>query len=210
MKTSLHLAAPVLLMAAIAGCGGPEEPYTARSMGNVEFDDAFATAKAVISNYFKISYADESTGLIQCEPKRSDEAGLSPKADMRQVATFRLTRGDNGMIRATASIAVQRQTQDLQTMVNPMNEPYSSVPNQTPAQVEAATTPEQNQTWSTIRYATAVENRILSDLYQALHQPATGTSPASHPGEGTSRRMTWLHMAAAADIAYFAAGGRGL
>ena len=181
----MRLAMLVSALIAVTGCTQPEAPYTARSMGTVEFDDAFATAKAVISNYFTIAYADEATGLIQCEPKRGEEAGLSPKADMRQVATFRLMREDNGMIRATASIAVQRQTQDSQRMVNPMNEPYSSVPNQTPAQVEAATTPEQNQTWSTIRYATAAENRILSDLYQALHRPTTGTSPASQPDEGT-------------------------
>ncbi len=48
-------------------------------------------------------------------------------------------------------------------------EDYSTVPNQSPAYDEAATTADQNESWMTYDYAHDLETKILDDLYRSLH-----------------------------------------
>jgi hypothetical protein len=185
LRITLLLAVGAL--AIVAGCGddtaGPvAESFAGRPLGQVRFDDAFAAAQAVISDHFEIESANPNTGTIKCRPRVVEGTGeqiLSRNHEMRQEATFHLLQSPDGTIRAKATILVQRQEQEVERTFNQGVESYSSVPNQSPAQVEAATTPQQNQKWQTIRHASDLENTILTELYKALNPPAS--QPTSEP-----------------------------
>jgi hypothetical protein len=54
----------------------------------------------------------------------------------------------------------------------PTGENYDTVPHETPAQREAATTAEQNESWETRSHDADVERKILQDLWRSLHPQA--------------------------------------
>ncbi len=163
----------IFIMAAglLAGCAAAT-PGRSRELGDVVYGNAFAAARDVVSQYYSIESADPDKGIIKSRPLGVDEKGeriLGGNSPARQLATLTLRR-KNGQIVAHASVAVQRQgSAMLRQMRTTSGEDYSSVPNQTPAEIEAATTPEQNESWITQRYAHDVENKILDDIYRALH-----------------------------------------
>jgi len=145
--------------------GGTRRPLTAES-----YAQAFGHARAVMAQYFTISSANQSTGLIKCLPQRLDSApsdrliGGSPA---RQVATMKVTQ-DGGRIVAACSVRLQRQSSGILRQQSITDSSYDSVPNQTPGEIEAATTPDQNDTWETYRSDQALENKILNDLEDLL------------------------------------------
>ena len=94
--------------------------------------------------------------------------GASPA---RQLATLRL-RKEDGQVVAQATVALQRQGSDIHRQINPAAGSYDSVANRTPAELEAATTPQQNEAWVTERYAHDLERKMLADLYRLLHPKA--------------------------------------
>ena len=47
--------------------------------------------------------------------------------------------------------------------------------------MDAATTAQQNQTWKTVGYAYAMEQRILDDLFRRLHPEMSKDRPATQP-----------------------------
>ena len=153
----------------LAGCNLPS-PGTTRVLGNVQSAEAFATAKEVMSQYFSIASADPDTGLIESRPKpvAAQPERLLGSSPARQLAKLHIGR-KNGLIIAHLSVALQREGSSIHRTMQPPGENYDSVPNLTPAEDTAATTPEQNEAWRTDRYDRALERRILNDLYKALH-----------------------------------------
>lgn len=173
MKARRSLIALLALSAALAGCQTRRAGRT-RLMGSVEYPVAFATSRRVLTNYFVVTEANPDTGKIQCLPKdiAPPPERLIGRSPARQQATLWLRR-DGKTVSARLAVAVQRQTRAIhRQMANP-GENYEEVPYRTPAQAEAATTPDQNDTWVTQGYAHDVEIRILDDIYKALH-PAGG------------------------------------
>lgn len=157
--------------ALLAGCS-MSTPGISRELGSVDYGSAFAAAREVFSQHYPVAEANADTGVIKARPVPVDERGeriLGGKSPARQLATLSLRR-KNGLVIAHASVAVQRQgSEPLRRMRVSREEDYSSVPHQTPAELEGATTPEQNETWTTQRYAHDRERMILDDLYRALH-----------------------------------------
>ena len=70
---------------------------------------------------------------------------------------------------ALVSVAVQRQRSQIRRQMQQVGSNYDSVPNKTPAEDQAATTIEQNQSWEVKDYDHELENKILNDLYRQLH-----------------------------------------
>jgi len=141
-----------------------------RPLGEVSYGTAFATARDVMAQYYSIESSDASTGEIVSRPKRVDAGrdrllGGSPA---RQVARLRLRREGKGVV-AHLAVAVQRQGSAVYRQHSGIDETYSSVPNQTPAEADAATTPEQNEAWRTVKHDRALEQRILGQIHRALH-----------------------------------------
>jgi len=166
---------PALAALAILAAGGCAQrtPGTARSLGIVDYDAAFTAGQQVMSQYFRLVQADRQAGVISAEPQPIDAGaerllGASPA---RRVASLRL-RPEDGRIVAQATVAIQRQGSEIHLQINPAAGSYDSVANRTPAELEAATTPRQNEAWVTQRYAHDLERKILADLYRRLHGPA--------------------------------------
>ncbi len=144
---------------------------TSRRLPAGNYPAAFSQARAIMGQYFAISSVDQDNGLIKCLPKRLDNApsdrliGGSPT---RQVATMKIVRRSSGRIDAICSVQLQRQSSAILRQQSLLDETYDSVPDQTPGEVEAATTPDQNDAWETYRSDQALENKILNDLEQVL------------------------------------------
>jgi hypothetical protein len=153
------------------GLLGPGAPGRMRPLGSVDPVLAFTTAKDVMGMYFDVDLArtDAEKGAIQCRPKSVQDQkerlwGASPT---RQLASLQIVRQD-GQVSAQVAVAVQQQGSSIHRTMRG-GDTYSGVPNQTPAEVEAATTIEQNETWRTIGYSYETERKILDDLYRRLH-----------------------------------------
>lgn len=160
----------VLIVAAvavflIAGCS--MTPGRSRSLGEIDYSAAFAAANEVMAQYYSIESANPRTGVIQARPRdiSADNERILGGSPARQLATLRL-RTEGESVVAYASVALQRQgAQGLRQF----QESYDSVPNETPAESDAATTADQNDTWTTHSYAHNVERRILQDIHRALN-----------------------------------------
>jgi hypothetical protein len=164
-----------LLVAALAGCEQPQ-PARMRLLGNVDPQLAFATAKDVMSQYFDIQSADPDTFKITSRPKNVQDykerlLGASPT---RQTAWIQIVRTE-GQTAAQVAVSIQQLGSPVYRSMG--NESYSGVPNQTPADIEGATTVEQNQTWKTIGTSFQVERNMLDDLYRRLHPEAKEQAP---------------------------------
>jgi hypothetical protein len=160
-----------LLGAGLPGGCGDLAPGTTRELGDAEFDFAFAEAREVMSQYFELASVDPDAGEIRSAPAQA-EAGperLLGRSNARQVATMRVYR-KGGQIVAQASVAVQRQADSIH---RGGAGGYDSVPHETPAEIEAATSAEQNELWRTERHDRGLESRILADLYRRLHPVTT-------------------------------------
>ena len=172
MTTCARILAGLVAAGTLVGC---TEPMAGRSqpLGTVEYGLAFATAREVMAEYFSIASADPDTGIIQSRPKpvaaRAERLlGGSPA---RQVARMRLRRQGEQVV-AHLWVALQRQGSAVLREMRVARDKYDSVPNETPAEIEAATTPEQNETWRTRGYDHRLERTILTELYKALNPGA--------------------------------------
>jgi len=181
MKQYACLFATCIAAIALAGC--PQAtPGEKRALGSVDYQLAFDTAQKVLSQYFSVESADRETGLIQSRPKSLDmeKNRLLGGSAARQVAVMRLRRSGDQVV-AQVCVEVQTQGGEIHSAMPRTGENYSTVPNETPAQGEAATSAEQNDAWRTDRYAHDLERKILDDLCMALGAraaPQTQTAPA--------------------------------
>lgn len=144
---------------------------TQRELHTESYAVAFGQARAVMSQYFMIASADQDAGLIECLPARLDSAGndrLVGRSPSRRVATMKIRRHSSGRLSATCWVQMQRQSSTILRQQSIMDETYDSVPHHTPAEVDAATTPDQNDTWETFSSDQTLENQILNDLEGAL------------------------------------------
>jgi len=165
------LAAMCVLAGFLVGCA--QDLGRSRVLGEVGYGTAFATARDVMAQYYSIESSDASTGEILGRPKRVQMRGerLLGGSPARQVARLHLRR-DGKQVVAHLAIAVQRQGSAVYRQYSSIDETYSSVPNQTPAEADAATTPEQNEAWRTVKHDRALEQKILGQIHRALHPQA--------------------------------------
>ena len=175
----IALVMALAIAALLAGCSEPV-PQTPRDLGMVSQSRAFGEAREVLSQYFSVESADADSGVIlsrwrPVEPERGDRV-VSSRMDSREQATMKF-RNQDGRLVANLSIPVQRLITSSMRQFSPRGDTYSSVPDQTPADVDAATTPDQNDTWRTVRYNHVLERQILDELYRRLH-PEAATEPA--------------------------------
>lgn len=183
MTTQQMLLAAVLGLALAAGCD-QALPGTTRNLGPVQYDQAFCAAREVLSQYYSIESADAGSGKIIARPQTVDApadrvVGSSPARHLTQMRI----RREGPCVSAFASVALQRQTtESFRERQRVGGDNYSSVPDQTPADKEAATTADQNDVWITQRYDHAAESRMLDDLFRRLHpNPADADAPQQCP-----------------------------
>ncbi len=162
---SKHVILVTLAAAFLAGCT-QAELGTERALGPVQYADAFRAARTVTAQYFTVASADRSSGVIKSAPKTVAPDMALGSAE-RQLATITV-RQRGSVMTAYAMVEIQRQGVAMKRHVG-FAEVYDGPPSHTPAEREAATTPEQNEYWITRRRDRALENKILTDIYRALH-----------------------------------------
>jgi hypothetical protein len=170
MTRNAILAVAMLAAAFASGCAEPEG--ASRMLGAVAYQDAFVAANEVMSQYYTVVSAKLDSGEITSAPKLIPAGGdqFFNTSATRQIATIRLKHA-GGEVEAWVSVAVQRQSSEAQRQMA-RTTAYDTTANKTPAEMEAASTPEQNQSWQTERYAHDLEFKMLNDLYDRLHKKA--------------------------------------
>ena len=76
-----------VIAALTAGCS-VATPGTDRNLGRVQYADAFATGREVMSQYYSIASADATSGVIRARPKSVDAPSerILSNSPARQVA----------------------------------------------------------------------------------------------------------------------------
>lgn len=163
----------MLLAGSLLGGCAHQTTGSTRALGAVPYERAFAAAVTTMSQHFAIEDSDANAGTIRAQPKlvQAEPDRLLGGYPARQVATLYLRRED-GQVVARLSVALQRQRAGMHRWMRMVEDNYDTVPNETPAQKEAATTVQQNQSWETQKYAHDIERQILEELYATLHGPA--------------------------------------
>ncbi|MBL7134608.1 MAG: hypothetical protein ISS78_10965 [Phycisphaerae bacterium] len=183
MKNSLQLAAAAALLALAAAAGGcnPEAPGSTITLGPVSYDKAFSTARTVLAHYFTLDEVDHEAGRITTLPDFIPPRGfsISDSAPDKQLAELTLYT-DGQYVVARLAVPVRRRGSEAARMFGARDENYSGMPGQTPADLEGATTPKQNDVWQTYRYDHMLERRILRELDRLL-RPAEQTPKGLTP-----------------------------
>jgi len=173
-----------IFLVAILGCqkgnllneGLAPGQATSRNLGDTSYQQAYAAGREVLGQYFSIA-PDQSiagAGVIKSRPKDGLDAGrdrLLGSSPARQIATLQIVQ-EGPCVVAQVQVMQQRQGAAAQQRMGYSQERhnYSGNPgNETPADLDAATTPQQNESWSNEKRRRDVEAQILDDLYRKLH-----------------------------------------
>jgi len=166
----------VLASLALAGCRTDAPSGTRMSLGDVSYDEAHAVAREVMGKHFQVAPSRPGDPVIAARPKPVDARAqriLGGKSPTRQLATIHLARQE-GYLVANVSVLLQRQGSASYEQFGSTGN-YSTIPNDTPSQGTAATTPEQNEAWETRGHDKTLERTIVHELYDALHPGKTKT-----------------------------------
>jgi len=184
MKNSLQLALAAGLAVLVTAAGGcaPEATGTVMTLGPVSYDDAFCAARTVMAQYFRLDDVDQEAGRITTRPEfiESTRFSVSDSAPDKQLAELAL-HADGPYVVARLTIAIRRRGSEAMSTFGAEHENYAARPGRTPAEIEAATTPQQNDVWQTYKYDHMLERAILRDLDRMLRPKDAPTPPTTNP-----------------------------
>jgi len=169
-RHSIFVLTAVLASTALIGCRTDTPAGTRMSLGDVSYAEARTVAREVMGKHFELAPTGSNDHTITAMPKLVDPRAqriLGGKSPTRQLATLRLQNQD-GHVVANVAVRLQRQGSAGYEQFG-ASENYSSVPNDTPSQGTAATTPQQNEAWETTGRDTALERTIAQEIYDAMH-----------------------------------------
>jgi len=174
------------VMLAVAGIGcqrgdllneglSPSQAAT-RSMGDTTFQHAYAEGREVLAQYYPIDpdKSDPGNGIITSRPKDVLNAGrdrLLGDSPARQIATIQIIQ-EGPLVTALVQVMQQRQGSSPERHMGYSQERHNYTMNpgaQGPGDLEAATTPQQNENWMNEKRRRDLENQILDDLFKRLH-----------------------------------------
>ncbi|MBN1556266.1 MAG: hypothetical protein JXA11_16115 [Phycisphaerae bacterium] len=149
---------------------------TTRAMGDTSFQQAYAAGRQVMAQYFPIDPARSGagTGIIKSKPTDVRDAGrdrLLGDSPARQIATIQIVQ-EGPVVTALAQVMQQRQGSAAEKRMGYSQErhSYTMNPGDTgPGDMEAATTPQQNENWINEKRRRDLEGRILDDLFNRIH-----------------------------------------
>jgi len=160
----------VVISTALIGCKADAPSGTRLSLGDVSYDEALVVGREVMSKHFELAPGSAGGSEIVALPKPVGARAqriLGGKSPTRQIATLRL-QSQQGHVVVNVSVRLQRQGSAGYEQFGASGN-YSTIPNDTPSQGTAATTPEQNEAWETRGRDTALERTIVQELYGAMH-----------------------------------------
>ena len=186
MKQSLGIAGilVVLSVVIIVGCqkgdmlneGLAPSQSTSRPLGDTSYQNAYAVGRQVMAQYFTIDPGKSSagSGIIKSRPKEVLGAGrdrLLGDSPARQIGKMQIVQ-EGPAVTALVQVMQQRQGSAPERQMGYSQERYNysmNPGNSGPGDMEAATTPQQNETWINEKRRRDLEGQILQDLYSRLH-----------------------------------------
>jgi hypothetical protein len=174
LRHCLFVLTGVVISIALVGCNTDGPSGTRLSLGDVSHGEAITVARAVMDKHFDLAPGNPGDLKIVALPKPVDARAqriLGGKSPVRQLATLRL-QSQEGHVVANVSVLLQRQGSASFEQFGASGN-YSTIPNETPSQGSAATTPEQNEAWETRGRDTVLERTIVQELYDAMHPGKT-------------------------------------
>ena len=149
---------------------------SSRNMGDVSRHEVFAAAIKALSAHYSIdpTKTNQANGIIICRPHNV----LNPANERilgalpaRQLARVELISENNQVI-VQVLVVQQRQGSGPRQAMGYAQERYNydgSPGNETPGDLSAATTPQQNEAWEFEKTLPSIEGVILSDMFNTLH-----------------------------------------
>jgi hypothetical protein len=180
------ISALALAVLALAGCTDQPTQQAADPLGEFLFgatggstrtvnfpnySQAFGECRMVLGQYYTIEATDQDAGTIVCQPLVLTDGPrdrLLSTAPTRQRASIQI-RQRGAQLTLTCRVELQRQISNIYSQLPQDTGNYSMVPNNTPAEVEGATTPDQNDTWETYGSDVAMEADLLNDIVTRLN-----------------------------------------
>ncbi|MBN1942768.1 MAG: hypothetical protein JW849_05680 [Phycisphaerae bacterium] len=149
---------------------------TSRTLGDASYQQAYVAGRQVLSQYFPIDAAKSSAdvGVVKSRPKEVRNAGrdrLLGDSPARQIATLQVIQ-EGPVVTARVQVLQQREGSSTERQMGYSQErhSYTMNPGDTgPGNMDAATTPQQNETWTNEKRRRDLEGQILDDLYRQLH-----------------------------------------
>jgi hypothetical protein len=174
LRHGLFVLTGIVISTALVGCGTDAPSGTRLSLGDVAQPEALIIGREVMRKHFELVRGNPGDSEIVSLPKPVGARAqriLGGKSPTRQIATLRL-QSQQGHVVANVSVLLQRQgSSSLERFGDRGN--YSTIPNDTPSQGTAATTPEQNESWETRAHDRLLERTIIQELYDAMHPVKT-------------------------------------
>jgi hypothetical protein len=177
----------MLGLAAVGGCqradllqeGLTASKASTRNVGDASYQQAYVAAREVISQYFSIDpdRSNAASGMVQSRPKDVLDAGnerLLGGSPARQIAKLQIVQ-EGPLVTAYAQVMQQRQGASAQKRMGYSQERYNYSGNpgdESPADIDAATTPQQNESWFNEKRRRDVETQLLEDLSNRLQGAA--------------------------------------
>jgi hypothetical protein len=174
----------VMLAVAGTGCqrgdmlneGLSPSQATSRMMGDTSYQQAYAAGQEVLAQYYSIDPDKSSagSGVVKSRPKDILDAGrnrLLGNSPARQIATLQIVQ-EGPAVTALVQVMQQRlgSAPERQMGYSQERRNYNMNPGDVgPGDVEAATTPQQNEMWTNEKRRRDLEGQILDDLYKRLH-----------------------------------------
>ena len=160
--------ARIVVLGAAVAAGCDYQSYRSQSLGQINYDKAFAASRTVLSRYFTNLQVDADAGRITSAPRRTDAGAdrLLATSPARQIARMRL-RPKNGEVVAEIRVEVQRQDLAASRQMQPVTVD-NELPSRQPARETAPLSPEQQQAWQTTGRDEALERQIMAELLNEI------------------------------------------
>lgn len=186
----LSLALAISALLGLTGCADVEiEPAQSRVVASSDPDAVLVEAATILRRDFGRTQIDATSRTIKTQPvefvttrdsgSARDLYGASSR--MRRFATVTIAKRDS-TVTARVRVDVERKdaprTSSIGQPANPINDSPGA---ETPINRDAATSEQQNTSWTRVRRDYAMERAILDELREVFARLSTSTEPETAP-----------------------------
>ncbi len=189
MRPTIAAIAALLTLAGTACDAQRPNPmlFQHQRLRSVAYSEAFAAAERAVGRHFRIKQRNFTAGIISGVPSEMvlNDAGtriisgaLGGSRQARRVVEVRV-RPEGAYVDVHCRVLVQELETSRFRIMERERGAYDQ-PWDTPADLEASTTPEQNAVWVNRSRDRTMEREILSEVYEETGQKANNTKRPAH------------------------------
>lgn len=164
----------------IAGCSAGADDidtFSHRRFENTTHQAVFQAARATMSEYFRVDFADDHTGVIRSLPTIVPATAedrplgwrLSSPRQVRKIAEIRIEPLDS-IIVVRCGVLVQR-SEPTRSLAYAPQRSIDDLPNQTPLQESEGRNDQSNLAWSAAGYDHKLEREMLAAIAERQAKP---------------------------------------